>query len=97
MGGNVMGTGKKETPDVDVPLENQTRECLIALVEAMDKQAKDGEARSAAMETLAFQARRLLKSHKENDASLQMLAYKGLYEAIDRIDALTPKLKKEET
>ncbi len=35
--------------NVDVPLENQTRECLIALVEAMDKQAKDNEKRGAAL------------------------------------------------
>jgi len=39
---------------VDVPLEDQTRECLIALVEAMDKQAKDDEKQGAEIMALRW-------------------------------------------
>ena len=38
---------------MDVPLENQTRESLIALVEAMDKQAKDNEKIRVALENVS--------------------------------------------
>ncbi len=75
---------------MEVPLENQTKECLIAYIRSLESQSKHDENRMAVYKTLAFQARRLLKSYKESDAALQMLAHKGLYVALDDLDALTP-------
>lgn len=45
---------------MDVPLQNQTRECLIALIGSMDKQAKDNEKRRAALEKVPKTAKSFL-------------------------------------
>ena len=80
---------------MDVPLENQTRESLIALVESMDKQAKDNEKRRAALELVNKNVGWLRDAVKDGMIRKEDIHKSALWKiligASKDLDALTPQ------
>lgn len=93
---------------MDVPIGQQTRECLIAQVEAMDKQAKDNGPRMTVLERMAksFSTWQKFKARYEGwDPEDKRLTYMAQMEkawaelesAQKELDTLTPEPKDKET
>lgn len=93
-------------PNVDVPLEHQTKESLIALVESMDKQAKDNEKRTAAEREWIRIVRGQLpdygtfsgvqNSHDEVSMTWHWTSWKQIQKATANLNALTPAPEEKE-
>jgi len=84
-------------PNADVPLENQTKECLIALVESMDKQAKDNDKRRAALQKVASVSKDLRfweQSTNSRSAGMTGSCRRVLDRRLLELDALTPTQEK---
>ncbi len=83
---------------MEVPLENQTKECLIAYIESLESQSKHDEKRRAALEELAKTAKTTCDRNWErlrpavHDTQLQNWL-DHLIRDIAVLDALTPKEK----